>query len=47
MLTASRHLRDVFRAKGYALHYREFFGGYEQVAWAVQLPDALAWLLER
>jgi len=47
MLTASRHLRDVLVAKGNALDYREFFGGHEQVAWALQLPRALRFLLRR
>jgi enterochelin esterase-like enzyme len=47
MLTASRHLRDVLTAKGYALHHHEIFGGHEQVAWAALLPDALAVLLRR
>jgi enterochelin esterase family protein len=47
MLTASRHLRDVLLAKGYAVTYHEFFGGHELPAWAALLPDALAQLLSR
>ncbi len=41
MLTASRHLRDVLTAKGYALDYRELSSGHEHVAWRDVLSAAL------
>jgi enterochelin esterase-like enzyme len=41
MLTASRHLRDVLDAKGYASDYRELSSGHEHVAWRAALGDAL------
>jgi enterochelin esterase-like enzyme len=41
MLTASRHLRDVLLAKGYAVTYRELASGHEHVAWRAVLGDAL------
>jgi enterochelin esterase-like enzyme len=41
MLTASRHLRDVLRAKGYRVDYRELSSGHEHVAWRDVLGDAL------
>jgi enterochelin esterase-like enzyme len=41
MLTASRHLRDVLRAKSYAVDYRELSSGHEHVAWRAVLSDAL------
>lgn len=45
MLTASRHLRDVLIAKGYAVIYREFSSGHEPVAWRATLGRALQDLL--
>lgn len=45
MLTVSRHLRDVLRARGYAVDYREFSGGHDYSCWEVTLPDALLALL--
>ena len=41
MLTASRHLRDVLLAKGYAVDYRELSSGHEHVAWRAVLADAI------
>ena len=41
MVVANRHLRDVLRAKGYVVHYREFYGGHEYLNWRGMLPDAL------
>jgi enterochelin esterase-like enzyme len=40
-LEATRGLRDVLRARGYALDYAEFSGGHDQLAWRATLPDAL------
>ena len=42
MLTASRHLRDVLLAKGYAVSYRELSSGHEHVAWRAVFGDMLA-----
>lgn len=47
MLTVTRHLRDVARAKGYEVHYNEYSGGHDMTAWRVTLPDALRALLAR
>jgi enterochelin esterase-like enzyme len=41
MLTASRHLRDVLLAKGYAVSYRELSSGHEHVAWRAVFGDML------
>lgn len=41
MLTVTRHLRDVARARGYEAHYREFSGGHDPIGWRTTLPDAL------
>jgi enterochelin esterase family protein len=41
ILEASRHLRDVLRAKGYDVHYREFAGGHDYLSWRGSLADAL------
>jgi enterochelin esterase-like enzyme len=43
MLTATRHLRDILRAKGYPHRYAEHYAGHEQVLWKETLPDALIW----
>lgn len=40
-LAASRHMRDVLLAKGYAVSYREIAGADEVLTAAVTLPDAL------
>lgn len=40
-LVANRHLRDVLRAKGYAVHYAEYSGGHEYVCWQGTLADGL------
>jgi enterochelin esterase family protein len=45
MLTASRHMRDVLRAKGYAVDYSEFSGGHSYSCWEVALPEGLLALL--
>lgn len=41
MLTVTRHLRDVARARGYDVHYGEFPGGHDPIGWRTTLPDAL------
>lgn len=41
MLTVTRHLRDVARARGYDVHYAEFPGGHDPVGWRTTLPGAL------
>lgn len=44
-LMANRHLRDVLKAKGYTVYYREFSGGHEDIHWRNTLPEALLALL--
>jgi enterochelin esterase-like enzyme len=41
----NRHLRDVLRAKGYDVIYRETGGGHDNVHWRSMLADGLAALL--
>lgn len=44
-LAANRHLRDVLRATGYDVTYREFSGGHNVLDWQAALPDGLIALL--
>ena len=46
-LGGNRHLRDVLRAKGYDVTYREVGGGHEFVHWRAMLADGLMALLKR
>lgn len=39
--TVNRHLRDVLRAKGYAVAYGEFAGGHDYRCWEAVLPEQL------
>src|SRR5688572_9725604 len=41
ILEATRHLRDVLRAKGYDVHYQQFVGGHDGVSWRGLLADGL------
>jgi enterochelin esterase family protein len=41
LLTANRHLRDVLRAKGYSLVYREFPGAHDPLSWRTAIVDGL------
>lgn len=42
-----RRLRDVLEAKGYAVSYSEFPGGYDHLSWRNSLGDGLIALLAR
>lgn len=44
-LIATRHLRDVLRAKGYPVHYTETDGEHHYRAWRANFADALIALL--
>ena len=46
-LMGNRHLRDVLRAKGYDVTYREVGGGHDLVHWRAMLADGLMALLKR
>lgn len=45
ILDTSRHLRDVLRAKGYPVSYRDYAGGHDYFVWQGALGDALIALL--
>lgn len=45
ILETTRHLRDVLRARGQAVHHREFAGGHDYLAWQHELLEGLALLL--
>ena len=47
IVAAIRHLRDVLRAKGYDVTYREVGGGHDYVHWRAMLADGLMTLLGR
>ncbi len=44
-LVANRHLRDVLRAKGHEVIYRELNGGHDYLGWMAGLADGLTSLL--
>jgi enterochelin esterase family protein len=44
-LQANRHLRDVLQAKGYKVHYSEYWGGHEYLNWSYSRAKALSILL--
>ncbi|WP_282957320.1 hypothetical protein [Thermosporothrix hazakensis] len=39
-------MRDVLRARGYSVEYREFHGGHDDLVWCETFPDALLSLLK-
>jgi len=41
ILTSNRHLRDVLLAKGYEVHYQEYYGGHDFLSWRGSLADGL------
>ena len=45
ILEATRHLRDVLRAKGYEVRYQQFAGGHDGLSWRGLLADGLMALL--
>lgn len=45
ILTGSRRLRDILRAKGYAVHYSEFNGPHVFVCWQGSIADGLLALI--
>jgi enterochelin esterase-like enzyme len=47
MLTASRHLRDVLRARGYDYRFTETYSGHELLPWRATIAQALMFQLGR
>jgi enterochelin esterase-like enzyme len=47
LLDANRHLRDLLRARGYAVHYVEVYSDHDPVHWRRTLPEALTVTLGR
>lgn len=45
VLTSNRHLRDVLLAKGYEVHYQEYYGGHDFLSWRGSLADGLIALI--
>lgn len=45
ILETTRHLRDVLRAKGYSVTYKQFVGGHDGLSWRADLAEALIALL--
>ncbi|HEY6249651.1 MAG TPA: alpha/beta hydrolase-fold protein [Candidatus Angelobacter sp.] len=45
LLGANRHLRDVLLAKGYEVHYQEYYGGHDFLSWRGSLADGLIALI--
>lgn len=45
LLAENRRLRNVLRARGYDVRYREFNGGHDYACWRGGLADGLAELL--
>jgi enterochelin esterase family protein len=41
LLDANRHLRDLLRTRGYAVHYVEVYSDHDPVHWRRTLPEAL------
>lgn len=41
LLASNRHLRDVLKDKGYAVHYVEVYSDHDPVHWRRTLPEAL------
>ena len=46
ILSSSRHFRDVLKARGFELRYREVTGGHDPLNWEVSLPEGVQYLLE-
>lgn len=45
MIDLNETLRDALRARGHAVHWREFEGGHDALCWRGGLVDGLTWLL--
>lgn len=46
MLVANRHMRNVLQAKGYPVHYAEYAGGHDYLAWRGSFAEGLMALVE-
>ena len=44
-VVTNRHMRDVLRAKGYSVTYRELSSGHDYVGWRGTLADGLIALI--
>jgi enterochelin esterase family protein len=45
ILEATRHLRDVLRARGYEVHYQQYAAGHDGLTWQGTIADGLVALI--
>ncbi len=43
---SARAMRDVLKAKGVSVHFREFAGGHDYISWEITLAEGLQHLLQ-
>lgn len=47
ILESNRRVKDVLRAKGYAVEYKEFVGGHDYLSWRGTFADGLLFVMGR
>lgn len=46
-IVVNRHMRNILQAKGYTVHYHEFYGSHDYICWQGSLPNGLEALIGR